>query len=150
MRLYHGTYIVPGLALFLALAAFPIWHGAIGKAQPAFESLPNPQGDRCIESKDYMRTHHMQLLIQWRDEVVRDGERVYTATDGTPWKKSLTQTCMNCHARADARGVSLTAATYCTDCHTHAGVSLYCWDCHVDPVATANAVTIAGRVVQHD
>lgn len=34
--------------------------------------------------------------------------------------------------------LSVTAATYCQDCHDYVDVDTYCWDCHVDPVRVAN------------
>ncbi|MCL5270260.1 MAG: sulfate reduction electron transfer complex DsrMKJOP subunit DsrJ [bacterium] len=146
MKLYGGSYIIAGLVVFLGIATFPIWYGAIGQNKPAFQSPPNPAGEQCIEPREYMRDRHMQLLTQWRDEAVRGGDWFYTATSGRKWTKSLTLTCMECHGKADAQGRSLTAATYCGECHDYVGVSLYCWDCHVDPAAPSAAGS-AGRKV---
>jgi len=142
MKLYGGSWIIAGLVVLLALLTFPMWYGATATARPAFQSLPNPAGEKCIESREYMRDHHMQMLLQWRDDVVRGGDRVYVSRDGKrKWNKSLTGTCMACHDKADAHGKSLTAATYCPDCHAHVNVRLYCWDCRVDPVATPRVET---------
>lgn len=138
MRLYHGKYIIPGLAVFFVIVTFPMWYGA-ATGKPAFENTIVPaDGEHCVESKEFMRANHMQLLNDWRDEVVREGKRVYTAErDGREWNKSLTKTCMACHGKAKMEGenvVSATAATYCQHCHDYVGVNTYCWDCHIDPV----------------
>ena len=138
MKLYHGKYVIPALALFLTVATFPIWYG-VATGGPTFENkIEAAEGEQCVESKAYMRANHMQLLTAWRDEVVRDGERVYEAKDGEQYEKSLTKTCMACHAQADADGKSTSAATYCLDCHAYVGVDTYCWNCHVDPAATGD------------
>ena len=135
MKLYHGTLILPGLILFLIAVTFPMWYG-VASGKRSFESPPNPNGEACIESKEYMRANHMQLLAKWRDDVVRRGERVHLSElDGKPYEKSLTGTCMACHGQADAEGKSTSAATYCLDCHEYVGVTTYCWDCHIDPAA---------------
>lgn len=142
MKLYHGKYIIPGLAVFLAIATFPIWYSAARGGLP-LKPFKNPLqvegGPACIEKTEFMRAKHMRLLNEWRDEVVRDGDRVYEASDGKKYDKSLTKTCMACHARVDADGKSASEATYCLDCHAYVGVDTYCWDCHVDPAATDEA-----------
>jgi len=143
MKLYGGAYIIPGLLVFLGLATTPLWRGAAAGTAASFQSPPNPGAERCLEPKEFMRDRHMQLLIQWREDVVRGASRLYTAADGRRWDKSLTSTCMACHGKADAHGNSTTAATYCTECHHYVGVSLYCWDCHVDPAELTAPETLA-------
>jgi hypothetical protein len=70
-----------------------------------------------------MRADHMTLLNEWRDLVVRENQRTYTATDGTEYEMSLTKTCLDCHSNKEE---------FCDKCHTYADVSPYCWDCHVE------------------
>ena len=136
MKLYHGKYIIPGLIVFLAGVTFPMWYG-VARGGSTFQSPPNPNGEQCIESREFMRDNHMRMLNAWRDEVVREGERVYVSQrDGKKYDKSLTKTCMACHGKVNAAGKSAGAATYCGDCHDYVGVKPYCWDCHIDP-ATA-------------
>jgi len=135
MKLYHGQYILPGLALFLVVATLPIWLGA-GGGSSGFRSPPNPNGERCIESKDFMRVEHMRVLVRWRDEVVREGNRVYVATDGRHWEKGL-KTCVACHGYADAHGKSTTAAAACSECHGYVDAKLDCWNCHHESAAGA-------------
>ena len=69
----------------------------------------------------YMRENHMQLLVDWRDQVVREGSREFKAADGQIWEKSLDKTCLACHSNPDQ---------FCDECHTYADVRVNCWDCH--------------------
>ncbi len=142
MKLYNGKYILPALGAFLLVATVPIWHGLAARS-PAFQSPPNPKGERCIEPKAFMRAEHMRMLIRWRDEVVRDNNRIYTATDGRKWEKSL-KTCVGCHGHTDAQGKSTTAAADCTECHTYVNARLDCWNCHSES-ATPSLPTAAAK-----
>ena len=81
-----------------------------------------------------MRAEHMRLLVRWRDEVVRENSRVYTASDGRTWEKSL-KTCVACHGHTDAQGKSTTAAAACSECHGYLNVKPDCWNCHHDAAA---------------
>jgi hypothetical protein len=114
-----------GLLVFLVLATTPIWYHMIaGEATPAPE-LKLPVGEsECIAETEFMRNNHMNLVMTWRDEVVRVNQRTFEAPDGREWEKSLTHTCLACHAEK---------AEFCDKCHDYLGVQPYCWDCHVDP-----------------
>lgn len=123
--MYHGKKIIPGLIIFAALATIPFWYNLIastGYAKPEL-ALPTDQKE-CIEPVEHMRAEHMQILNTWRDQVVRNGYRVYTATNGKQWTISLQNTCMECHANK---------AEFCDKCHLSAGVEPYCWECHLEP-----------------
>jgi len=120
--------ILGGLALFLAVVTSPVWlnlAGATSSKGPE-PKLP-PREKRCVADVEYMRSSHMDLLVSWRETVVRRAGRTYVAADGTKYQMSLTQTCLECHgARKE----------FCDRCHDYAGVRPYCWDCHVDPKET--------------
>lgn len=109
--------IVGGLVVFLALITFPFWYA---KASGATAQAPKRQlpaaAKQCVAPVEYMRASHMKLLLDWRERVVRGGER----------KMTLTGTCMKqCHTDK---------AEFCDRCHSYAGVEgPYCIDCHVDP-----------------
>ncbi len=121
--------IIAGLGIFLVLATFPIWHrlGAGGDALLPDLELPK-DSSKCVEDTEYMTAHHMDLLDQWRDAVVREGKRDYTSkTFGGLYEMSLTKTCMRCHSNRE---------TFCTRCHNFANVEPRCWDCHVEPGGT--------------
>ena len=117
--------VIVGLAVFLALSAYPFWHALTASEQSTPPELELPtDSSRCVEDTAYMTANHMDLLNQWRDAVVRDGERDYTSTSGERYEMSLTKTCMGCH---DDRGA------FCTRCHDYADVQPQCWNCHVEP-----------------
>ena len=124
--MYDGGKIITGLIIFLILLLFPVWY-QVGKAA----KVPDPQltetakkAQQCVEAKGFMKTQHMKMLDQWRNEVVRDGERYYTSSDGKMHYKSLQVSCMKCHSNK---------SKFCDQCHDYMGVSPYCWDCHVAP-----------------
>ncbi len=144
MKLYHGRYILPALAVFLAVVTMPVWRGAVARGS-GFQSPPNPEGQRCIEPKGVMRAGHMRLLVRWRDEVVRNDQRSYIASDGQVWEKSLVKTCLKCHGPVDGSGRSTSAATACDECHNYVNAKLDCWNCHLKP-APGREATLAGNV----
>lgn len=114
-----------GVAIFLVLVAFPMWQtlGAAGDtARPELE-LPEDETE-CIEETEYMSAHHMELLNQWRNAVVREGETEYTSASGEVYTMSLTGTCMDCHDNRE---------NFCTRCHDYADVAPRCWNCHIEP-----------------
>ena len=130
--MYNAKYIIPGLGIFLAVATLPFWYNAAtGSAaeRPAINPMSN--ASQCILPATEMREKHMQLLNTWRDEVVREGRRIYTATDGTQFQKSLSGGCLQCHE---------SKAEFCDKCHAYAGAEPNCWQCHVDSTAKGNGI----------
>ena len=116
--------IMAGLVLFLVLVTFPIWYTLGSTGDVAAPELEWPTDDsRCVEDTAYMRANHMDLLNQWRDAVVREGENEYTSTSGETYVMSLTGTCMSCHKNRE---------TFCARCHNYANVQPACWDCHLE------------------
>ncbi len=123
--MYDGGKIITGLIIFIALAVFPFWYtAASGQGAYKPELAAPSQGDKCVESKEHMKAWHMDMLNDWRDAVVRDGDRTYTASDGEKHNMSLSMTCMKCHDDKEK---------FCDQCHNYLGVVPYCWDCHVEP-----------------
>ena len=127
--MYDAGKIIPGVVIFLGLATFPIWFGH-GRSAPPPELQINTAAiqqlaeKRCLEPTAYMKANHMELLDSWRNEVVREGNRVYVASDGKKYEMSLSHTCMNCHSNKDQ---------FCDRCHNYEGVKPSCWNCHVVP-----------------
>jgi hypothetical protein len=126
--------IVVGLGLFVILVAFPVWYSAAGPkrdrdgdGKPDYRPLPQlPEGAAsCIESTEFMRASHMDLLDEWRNSVVRDDNYDYVSLkDGQHWQRSLSKTCMSCHTSQQK---------FCGECHDYLGVAPDCWICHVEP-----------------
>lgn len=127
--MYDSGKIIAGLVVFVGLVTLPYLLNA-GKSYPK----PEPKTDtpyikqlaekKCVESKQTMKTLHMQMLNDWRDAVVRDGQRIYTANDGKTYAMSLQNTCMKCHSNKKQ---------FCDQCHNYVAVTPYCWDCHIQP-----------------
>jgi hypothetical protein len=114
-----------GLAVVLILAAFPTWQTLGAAGESGRPELELPEGETsCIEETEYMSAHHMELLNQWRNAVVREGKTEYTSTSGETYTMSLTGTCMDCHDNGE---------TFCNRCHDYANVAPRCWDCHIEP-----------------
>jgi hypothetical protein len=119
--------IIGGLVVFLVLMTSPIWINALSTASVAAPEVdPPPNGSQeCVEQVEFMRSYHMDLLNEWRDEVVREGKRDYVSTaNGRTFDMSLSRTCMDCHSNKEE---------FCDRCHNFTAVSPYCWDCHVEP-----------------
>ncbi len=134
MKLYDGGKIFIGLVVFVAFAAFPFYYN-VGKVN----AKPDPKTDtptiqeyvakngkkECVESKEFMRTEHMQLLNNWRDSVVRDGNRGYMSDTGHKrFNMSLQNECLKCHSNKKK---------FCDECHNYMAVKPYCFDCHIAP-----------------
>jgi hypothetical protein len=123
--MHDGSRILPGLGVFLALVTYPVWH-AVGSGQDVRApqlAKPSPATE-CVLEAGEMRRSHMQLLVSWRDEAVRENRRVYVAASGRHYDKNLTGTCLKCHQ--DKAG-------FCDRCHSYVQASPHCWECHVDP-----------------
>ena len=123
--------ILIGLVVFLAIITFPIWYNsAAGTTSAAPDLQKAVKGDTCIYPTDYMRANHMDVLMEWRDEVVRNNNRTVTV-GGQVYNMSLTNTCLDCHTSKQ---------DFCDKCHDYTGVAPYCWDCHVDPALAQKTV----------
>lgn len=119
-------FIVAGLAVFLVFVTAPVWRSlATPRITLAAPQIKSPVQEKlCVAPVSYMRTSHMQLLDEWRESVVRTGQRKYVAYNGKVYEKSLTQTCLGCHG---------SQKEFCERCHSYSGVStLTCWNCHSD------------------
>ena len=123
--MYDKGKIIGGLAIFLCMATFPAWYvAASGKADYRPKPVPPVSENQCVESTEYMRQYHMQLLQQWRDSAVRHDSTIYAASDNKTYTISLTGTCLKCHSNK---------TEFCDTCHNYSGVSPNCWECHNVP-----------------
>ena len=122
--MYDGGKIITGLMIFVLFVTFHIWynHGyavAIPKVEKA------KYGEQCVLPADVMRAEHMQLLNEWRDQVLRTGDRSFNVeVNGKKYQQSLMNTCMQCHTSKEK---------FCDTCHEYVSVVPYCWDCHIAP-----------------
>ncbi|MBU2512923.1 sulfate reduction electron transfer complex DsrMKJOP subunit DsrJ [bacterium] len=125
--MYDAGKIIAGLVIFVGIVTYPIW-GSIGSSVNVPVPVVKTSGT-CVESAEYMRANHMQMLNEWRDEVVRDNNRVYVSQQyGKEFEKSLSSagkaSCMSCHSNK---------AEFCDSCHNYTAVTPYCWECHLEP-----------------
>jgi hypothetical protein len=117
------------IAMFVAAWLFmQSGHGAFSSAK-AVVAAPPPKAaaidsTKCVASAEWMKSHHMQLLNQWRHDSVREGNRTHVTADGRYFDKSL-NSCLGCHA---------SNPMFCFMCHEYANVKPTCWNCHVSPM----------------
>ncbi len=117
--------IISVLIVFFVIVLSPWWWNLLTgvKAEAPEPELTEKakKAEKCVEAADFMKTEHMQLLYDWREHVVRDGQRIYENSNGKEFDMSLTDTCLDCHSNKDK---------FCDRCHDYASVEPYCWDCH--------------------
>lgn len=120
------------VAVAVGLATSPFWYGAAAGGRPArpAPAIAEAAGEACVLPLDRIRVEHPALLAAWRDEAVREGRRMRGAAGhgAAGLEKSLTGTCLRCHADR---------AAFCDACHTDLAVAPTCWECHVDPAGVA-------------
>ena len=95
---------------------------------PAVE--PAKAGTQCIADPEYMRRHHMELLVHQRDKTVHQGMRGAEAS---------LQGCISCHASQRTGSVAKAPTDFCVACHSYAAVKIDCFDCHASTPATQAA-----------
>jgi hypothetical protein len=138
--MYDTGKVIVGILVFLGVTTFPFWYN---RASGSASLYPPPKKVdpryHCVKDAEWMRAHHMTLLNEWRDSVVREGDRDFVADDGTHYQKSLSNTCLSCHAdwtgfaEDKMRIPPAEQPRSCLECHDYAGVSVYCYDCHIHP-----------------
>ena len=125
--MYDAGKIIVGLIIFVGLFTSPIWYdlanGKTALQEPKLILPQKPDQKECVENTEFMRTNHMVLLNDWRNEVVREGKRTFVSNDHKTFDMSLSETCLNCHSNT---------SQFCDQCHNYMGVSPYCWDCHIE------------------
>ena len=128
--MYDKGKVLLGIFVFLAIFTIPFWYSLTswGVAENELDLAPATKpliddGKTCVESAEWMRTHHPKLLVDWRDEAVRGADRDYMSSEyGTVFDKSLTDTCLEqCHTKK---------SEFCDQCHTYTAVKPDCWECH--------------------
>jgi hypothetical protein len=109
------------VALCGLIILLPIGYSAVralmlqGSEVPqVFLERPAAAFQDCVEETSYMRVHHMDLLKQLREDVIRDGIR---------GEVTLEQ-CARCHTSRER---------FCDRCHQAANVILDCFGCHYYP-----------------
>ena len=127
--MWDKAKILAWVVVFVVLVALPFYYNIVKSSSMQEVSLDTPVINKmtkkqCVKDADVMRKNHMKLLDEWRNDVVRDGEREYGIIDGVKYEKSLQKTCMKCHSNKK---------DFCDRCHTYVDVKPYCWNCHIAP-----------------
>lgn len=129
-KIYGAKPIFTGIIIFFVLLTLPLWPN-VRKVIPA----PTPKLDtpaiqklaekdrKCVMPTAYMRANHMQMVVDWREQVVRDGLREFDSPDGRKVNVSLSNTCMECHSNK---------TQFCDQCHNFVAVTPTCWGCHLE------------------
>ena len=79
------------------------------------------QGEKCVESTEFMRRNHMELLKHQRDETMHKGIRT---------RNYSLKGCIDCHASRKNNSVVGNDQNFCQSCHSYAAVKLDCFECH--------------------
>src|SRR5210317_1125655 len=119
--MYNKGLVITGIVIFVVFFTSPFLIGLV-KSGPPPEPELTPKAKlakQCVEAKEYMVESHMQMLNDWRNQAVREGKRIYVATDGKEYTVSLQNTCMDCHSNK---------SKFCDQCHNYAEVNPYCWE----------------------
>ncbi|MFP3909056.1 MAG: sulfate reduction electron transfer complex DsrMKJOP subunit DsrJ [Archaeoglobaceae archaeon] len=129
--MYDKNYVILIAIAFIAIMTSPMWYHTIIAGEVIKEpDLELPEEGNCVEDADWMRAHHMSLLKEWRDEVVRHGDREYQSSEYGEVYNKTTDECFNsgCHAEAGYE-------EFCDECHTYNGLRTpNCFtDCHTHP-----------------
>jgi hypothetical protein len=140
-KIYNKFMIFIGLAAFVILATSPLWLNAgrcVLAPQPKLDTPAIQQlaakDKHCVLPTEEMRAYHMQLLIDWRDQVVRTGSRIWVSPSGQKYEPSLSNTCLGCHSNK---------ADFCDQCHNYVALTPNCWGCHLDKPAGAKKMAQA-------
>lgn len=88
--------------------------------------LDMPDDGECVRETVYMRFHHMDLLKQTREEVIRDGTRGEITLSG----------CRDCHTYREQ---------FCNRCHDAVTLNLDCFGCHYYPESAEDSLRIEGE-----
>ncbi len=121
--MYNKKAVIAGIVVFLVICTAPFWTNFGAKYSKPEVALP-ADSNECVESAAFMRAEHMQLLNEWRDQALRNDNRVYVSSTGKKWEISLQNTCLKCHSDYEQ---------FCDKCHVTNNVDPYCWTCHILP-----------------
>lgn len=128
--MYSKKYVIILIIVLVVIFFSPLIYNASApgfeKESPTFENgmLQEPEGDHCIEDKEWMKANHMDLLKEIRHDAIRNMDRYYKSEDyGTVYNASIEQ-CFECHTSQE---------DFCGACHEYNGVEPYCFECHSKP-----------------
>ncbi len=117
------------IAIILALIILsPIGYYAVLHAFPQpepFLEQPDPEYDECVKETEYMRFYHMDLLLEIRNETMREGKR------GEIGLSTGSQNCRDCHTNRER---------FCNECHNTVNLYPDCFTCHYYPESESEII----------
>ncbi len=131
--MYNKRLIIPGLIIFIALVTSPFWYNGLEAGPMPKPELPPGGEQNCVRPLAEMKASHMVILDEWKDDVLRNNNRVSITVDGKEYRKGLQLACMQCHSNKEK---------FCDSCHEYTSVKPYCWDCHLSPAEIASKETL--------
>ena len=126
--MYNKGLVIAGLAVFVLFVTFPIWFNRLDAGPMPKPEIPPNGSQQCVRPAAEMRDIHMQLLNEWKSEVIRESKREKIVVDGKEYGKGLQLACMECHSNKEK---------FCDTCHDYAAAQPRCWDCHIAPAESA-------------
>ena len=118
--------VVAALVLIVVPVLFSGGSTLLAQDSEEFLELPEDH-DACVRDTEYMRFHHMDLLLEIRDQVQRDGQRKgdigFTACYPLEGQAEC-HLCMDCHEYR---------AGFCNRCHEAVDLNPDCFGCHYYP-----------------
>ena len=107
----RGTWATVFAALILLPLVLSVMRPLWASEPEVFLESPDERWENCLRDAEYMRYHHMDLLKEAREDVMRAGIKGGITLAG----------CGDCHHSREL---------FCDRCHEKASVTLDCWGCH--------------------
>ncbi len=120
-----ATVLVIIILLPVALSLLGLAFQNGSEAQEVFLEKVDPKWESCVKDPEWMRFHHMDFLMQIREDVVRSGIKGGVTLSG----------CGDCHVNR---------ANFCDQCHRVANVTPDCFGCHFYPETEAERLAAQG------
>lgn len=124
------TIVAVSIVIIVLPLAYSLGVYVLVPGSPAgqpFLERPDPKHRRCVRETEYMRFHHMDLLKQIREEVIREGKR----------GELRLSSCRDCHTSRER---------FCDRCHTAASLNVDCFGCHYYPASGSESKVLTGKV----
>jgi hypothetical protein len=140
-EILNGNTRLLVVAVSLAVILFPLGYSVVSAPFSHGAEQPEPaSGDYCLGSIDpaYMRFHHMELLQQARDEIVREGKTGDIMCEGRSVEVKL-ENCWQCHPSRER---------FCNRCHVAVNLYPNCFRCHYDPDEVPKRSPLASRAAR--
>lgn len=116
---FYNGFVKIFAVLAVLFALFPAQ--AVATESYGMPKIDIGKGGQCVKDPKWMRTNHMHLLFEIRDETVHKGIR--------DDKLSL-KNCVECHASTKDNSVLGRADSFCEGCHRYEAVKIDCFECH--------------------